>query len=146
VGSTPPGSADGHGVVAADPTTPLPAAPASVHFTATRGGGRLSWLPQAGDTSFRVLVNGNVVATTATPVFRFHRLGCNATFTVGVAAVNAVGNVSPTVAITASTAPCTPTALSLLGDKAARGGAHGDAFRKSIRVLRQQYVRRNSRT
>jgi hypothetical protein len=129
-----------------DATTPLPATPGSVHFTATRGGGTLAWLPEAGDTSFRVLVNGNVVATTATPAFRFHGLGCGATFTVGVAAVNAVGNVSPTVAVSVHTAPCSTTALTTLGRQAARGGAHGESFRKTIRGLRQQYVRRSSRT
>jgi endoglucanase len=129
-----------------DPTTPLPATPGSVRFTATRGGGKLAWLPQAGDTGFRVLVNGNVVATTATPTFRFHGLGCGATFTVGVAAVNAVGNVSPTVEVSAQTVPCSTTVLTSLGREAARGGARGESFRRTIHGLRQQYVRRSSRT
>jgi hypothetical protein len=145
-GSNPPSSDNGHGVVVPDPTTPLPAAPGSLHFTATHGGGRLSWLPEAGDIGFRVLVNGNVVTTTATPMFRFHGFGCDTTFTIGVAAVNAIGNVSPTVETPAHTAPCPTTALTALGREAVRGGAHGATFRKTIRVLRQQYALRSSRT
>lgn len=101
----------------------------------------MSWQPGSGDVNFRVLVNGNVVATTATPAFRFHGLGCNAAFTVGVAAVNAVGNVSPTVETPARTASCSATALTMLGRDAARGAS----FRKAIRVLREHYSRRSAR-
>ena len=53
-----------------------------------RRGGRLSWTAESGDVAALpgARRTGTIVATTATPAFRFHGLGCDTTFTVGVAA------------------------------------------------------------
>ena len=121
------------------PTSGPPPAPGSLHFAPTRTGGRLSWRnapADAGVIGYRVLVNGNIVATTAWPSYRFRGLGCSTSFTVGVAAYNAAGTVSPTVTAPARTAACRATRLSTLGHEAARGAA----FRKTIRLLRKQFV------
>ena len=122
------------------PASGPPPAPGSLHFAPTRTGGTLFWKDgsvSSDATGYRVLVNGNVVTTTAWHAYRFRGLGCSASFTVGVAAYNASGTVSPTVTAPARTAACRSTRASTRGHEAARRVA---AFRTTIHLLRRQFI------
>ncbi len=76
-----------------------------------------TWTPATGTlpiTGYRVLVNGNIVAVTTELAQTLSGLPCHTHFVLGVAALNSVGHVSPTLKIPAETAYCgTHAALAL---------------------------------
>ncbi len=97
----------------APPSVPTGLAVANV----TRTGADLSWQPAADDvgvTGYEVLVGGQVVGTTAIPVYRVS-LPAATTTSVAVRAVDGVGNRSSASAPLSVTTPYGPVALVPLG-------------------------------
>ncbi len=60
-------------------------------------------------TGYRVFRDGSQVGTPAAATFSFTGLTCGTTYTLGVAAVDAAGNVSGTATKSATTAACPDT-------------------------------------
>ena len=124
-------SEDAAGNVSATATTtattscPDTAAPSTPTGLATSGVGQtsvgLSWngsTDNVGVTGYRIFQNGSQIGTSFSPSYLLGGLTCGTAYTVGVAAVDAAGNVSTTattnVTTTAcpdTTAPSTPTGL-----------------------------------
>ena len=72
----------------------------------------LSWNPSSdniGVTGYRTYLNGNQVGTSASTSYGFGNLSCGATYTLGVAAVDAAGNVSGIATLAKQTAACSDT-------------------------------------
>ena len=72
----------------------------------------LSWTPatdNVGVTGYRLFQGGNQVGTSATTSFGYTGLTCATTYTLGVAAVDAAGNVSGTATKSLTTAACPDT-------------------------------------
>ena len=103
------------------PSTPTGLATSAVSQTSAT----LSWsasTDNVGVTGYRVFRSGTQVGTPTTTSFAFSGLTCGTSYTLGVAAVDAAGNVSATattsvttVACPDTTAPSTPTGLSFSG-------------------------------
>ena len=103
------------------PSTPTGLATSGVSQT----GATLSWTASTdneGVTGYQVFRGGTQVGTPSATTYSFTGLTCGTTYTLGVAAVDAAGNVSgtatKTVTTTAcpdSTAPSTPTGLATSG-------------------------------
>ncbi len=75
------------------PSTPAALATSAVGQTSMT----LSWNPSTdntGVTGYRTYLNGNQVGTSPTTSFGYSNLSCGTTYTLGVAAVDAAGNVS----------------------------------------------------
>ena len=56
--------------------------------------------------SYRLFRNGTQVAAVASTLYTFSGLACGTTYTLGIAALDESGNLSPTTVLTASTATC----------------------------------------
>ena len=99
------------------PSTPAGLAASSVTQTSVK----LSWnasTDNVGVTGYRLYSNGTQVGTSTSMSYSFTGLACGTSYTLGVAAYDAAGNVSPTATFTQSTsacpdtqAPSTPTGL-----------------------------------
>ena len=75
-----------------------------------------SWTPSTdnvGVTGYRLYRGGNQVDTTTDPAYTFTGLTCNTSYSLGVEAVDAAGNVSPRTPLTASSGACDTTAPSV---------------------------------
>src|SRR5262245_53426989 len=99
---------------AACPDTSAPSVPAGLATGAvTQTGVTLSWsasTDNVGVSGYRLFRNGVQVGTASTTSFAFTGLVCGTTYTLGVAAVDAAGNVSGTASATSATAACPDTA------------------------------------
>jgi chitodextrinase len=87
------------------PSTPNGLAASSVGQTSLT----LSWTASTdnvGVTGYRMFVNGSQVGTSSSTSYGFSGLACGTSYTLGVAAVDAAGNLSGTATITAATAAC----------------------------------------
>ncbi len=111
---------------AACPDTTPPSTPTGLTTSAvTQTAATLSWTASTdnvGVTGYRLLQNGTQVGTSATTSFNFTGLTCATTYTLGVIAVDAAGNVSGTASANVATAACpdttppsTPTGLTTSG-------------------------------
>ena len=72
----------------------------------------LSWNPSSdntGVTGYRTYLNGNQVGTSAATSYGYSNLSCATTYTLGVAAVDAAGNVSGIATLAKQTAACSDT-------------------------------------
>jgi chitodextrinase len=108
------------------PDTSAPSIPTALATSAvTQTAVTLSWtasIDNVGVTGYRMFRNGSQVATWLAPGYVFGGLACGTSYTLGVAAVDAAGNVSATASTTATTAGCadttapsTPSGLTLTG-------------------------------
>jgi chitodextrinase len=92
------------------PDNTAPTAPAGVAVTATtQTGVSLVWnaaTDNVGVTGYALYVNGTKVGTTAQTSYSFSGLSCGTSYTLGVAAYDAAGNVSSTPTVTAATYSC----------------------------------------
>jgi chitodextrinase len=106
--------------------TSAPSVPTALATSAaTQTAVTLSWsasIDNVGVTGYSMFKNGTQVATWLAPGYIFSGLSCGTTYTLGVAAVDAAGNVSATASTTATTAACTdnvapsiPSGLTLTG-------------------------------
>jgi chitodextrinase len=89
----------------APPSTPTGLATSGVGQT----GATLSWTASGdnvGVTGYRLYQGSTQVGNSATTSYAFTTLSCGTSYTFGVAAVDAAGNVSGTATISAATAPC----------------------------------------
>jgi hypothetical protein len=77
----------------------------------------LSWSASANATGYRVYLGGVQVGTTAATSYSFTAVSCATTYALGVAAVDAAGNVSGQATVAAKTSACAP------GAPAASGGS-----------------------
>jgi chitodextrinase len=59
-----------------------------------------------GVTGYRLFQNGNQIGTSAATTYQFTGLSCATSYTLGVAAVDAAGNVSGTATMSAATSSC----------------------------------------
>ena len=103
------------------PSTPTALATSAVGQTSITLGWTAS-TDNVGVTGYRTFRNGTQVATPAGTSYVFSGLACSTSYTLGVAAVDAAGNVSGTATVSQSTAACsdttppsTPTVLSTSG-------------------------------
>jgi chitodextrinase len=90
---------------ATPPSTPTGLATSAVTQTAIT----LSWTASTdnvGVAGYRVFRNGTQVATASATSHTFSGLSCGTSYTLGVAAYDAAGNVSGTAAVTRSTSAC----------------------------------------
>ena len=88
------------------PSTPTGLVPSTVGQTSFA----LSWNASTDDvgvTGYRVFRDGSQVGTPTAPTFSFTGLTCGTTYTLGVAAVDAAGNVSGTATANVAAAACT---------------------------------------
>ncbi len=108
------------------PDTSAPSTPAGLATSAvSQTSATLSWsasTDNVGVTGYRVFRSGTQVGTPTATSFAFSGLTCGTSYTLGVAAVDAAGNVSATATATVTTAACpdttapsTPTGLSSSG-------------------------------
>ena len=111
-------AAGGPGVDATPPSTPTGLTTSSV----TQSSMALSWTASTdnvGVAGYRLFRAGTQVATTASTNFSFTGLNCGTSYTLGVAAYDAAGNVSSTGVISNSTSACSgpppPTNLVVSG-------------------------------
>jgi chitodextrinase len=103
------------------PSTPTGLAASSVAQTSLQ----LSWnasTDNVGVSGYRLLLNGTQVGTSTSTSYSFTSLACGTSYTLGVAAYDAAGNVSAKATIAPSTsacpdtqAPSTPTGLGVGG-------------------------------
>ena len=96
------------------PDTTPPSTPTGL---ATSGVGQtsitLSWTASTDNvavTGYRLYVNGTQVGTSTVTNYTFNSLACGTSYTLGVAAVDAAGNVSGTAALSATSAACSGSA------------------------------------
>ena len=98
---------------AACPDTTPPSTPTGLATSAIgQTSAALSWNASTDDvavTGYRVFRDGTQVGTPTAPTFSFTGLTCGTTYTLGVAAVDAAGNVSGTATKSATTAACPDT-------------------------------------
>ena len=90
------------------PSTPSGLATSAVGATTAT----LSWTASTDDTGvtgYRLLQSGSQVGTSTTTSFTYTGLTCATTYTLGVAAVDAAGNVSGTASVNVPTAACPDT-------------------------------------
>ena len=90
------------------PSTPAGLATSAVGPTSAT----LSWNASSDDTGvtgYRVFQGGSQVGTSATTSYTYTGLTCGTTYTLGVAAVDAAGNVSGTATKNVTTAACPDT-------------------------------------
>ena len=90
------------------PSTPTALTVSAVGQTALT----LSWNPSGdntGVTGYRTYLNGNQVGTPASTSYGYSNLSCATTYTLGVAAVDAAGNVSGIATLAKQTAACSDT-------------------------------------
>jgi hypothetical protein len=102
----------------ADTTSPAPAT--SPRFTSdAKGGGTLSWSASTdniGVTGYKVFLGSTrQLGTTANLSYALTGLGCGTSYTLGVAAYDAAGNVSPTTSLPIRTPDCASSSLSTFG-------------------------------
>ena len=108
------------------PDTTPPSTPAGLATSAVaQTSATLSWtasLDNVGVTGYHVFRDGSQVGTPAVTTYNFVGLTCGTTYTLGVADVDAAGNVSGTATKSLTTAACpdttlpsTPTGLSTSG-------------------------------
>src|SRR6185312_10861225 len=92
------------------PDNTAPTAPTGVAVTATtQTGVSLVWnaaTDNVGVTGYALYVNGTKVGTTAQTSYSFSGLSCGTSYTLGVAAYDAAGNLSSTPTVTAATYSC----------------------------------------
>ncbi|OLB23594.1 MAG: hypothetical protein AUH17_06340 [Actinobacteria bacterium 13_2_20CM_68_14] len=91
-----------------DKTAPTAAGSLSVKAT-TQSGISVAWNPSTdniGVTGYALYLNGTKVGTTAQTTYTFQGLSCGTTYTLGVAAYDAAGNLSSTTTVTAATYTC----------------------------------------
>jgi chitodextrinase len=92
------------------PDTTAPSAPTGLSASATaQTSTTLSWAgasDNVGVTGYRVFLNGASVATAFTTSYVFGSLSCATSYTLGVAAVDAAGNVSGTASLSVTTSAC----------------------------------------
>jgi chitodextrinase len=92
------------------PDNTAPTAPTGVAVTATtQTGVSLVWnsaTDNVGVTGYALYVNGTKVGTTAQTSYSFSGLSCGTSYTLGIAAYDAAGNVSSTPTVTAATYSC----------------------------------------
>ena len=72
----------------------------------------LSWNPSSdntGVTGYRTYLNGNQVGTSPSTSYGYSNLSCGTSYTLGVAAVDAAGNVSGIATLAKQTAACSDT-------------------------------------
>ena len=72
----------------------------------------LSWTPSTDNTAvtgYRTYLNGNQVGTPPSTSYGYGNLSCGTTYTLGVAAVDAAGNVSGIATLAKQTAACADT-------------------------------------
>jgi len=89
----------------APPTTPSGLTPSNVGLSSIT----LSWAASSdnvGVAGYRLFLNGSQVGTSNSTSFSFGGLTCGISYTLGVAAYDAAGNVSGTATVGASTAAC----------------------------------------
>ena len=87
------------------PTTPTGLTTSGIAETSIT----LSWTASSdnvGVTGYRLYLGGNQVGTSTSASYLFSGLTCGTSYTLGVAAVDAAGNVSGTATISATTAGC----------------------------------------
>ena len=87
------------------PSTPTGLATSGVGQTSMT----LSWTASSDNvavTGYRVYLNGSQVGTSSSPSYGFSGLACGTSYTLGVAAVDAAGNVSGTATLSVTTAAC----------------------------------------
>ena len=90
------------------PSTPAGLAASSVTQTSVK----LSWnasTDNVGVTGYRLYSNGTQVGTSSSTSYSFTGLTCGTSYTLGVAAYDAAGNVSATATLTQSTSACPDT-------------------------------------
>jgi chitodextrinase len=95
----------------AQDTTP-PSTPSGLSTTAAQTSITLSWAASSdnvGVTGYRLYQNGSQVGTSSSTSYVFSGLSCATSYTLGVAAVDAAGNVSGTATTTRQTAACADT-------------------------------------
>ncbi len=89
-----------------------PTAPGGFVLTsATANELAVAWQASTDDTGvsgYRLTRNGTTVGVAPGTTFTFTGLGCNATYTLGVEALDAAGNVSPRTTLSAQTSACPP--------------------------------------
>jgi chitodextrinase len=92
------------------PDSTPPTAPTGLAVTtATQTGISVGWnasTDNVGVTGYSVYVNGTKVGTTARTSYTFSALSCGTSYTLGVAAYDAAGNVSSMTSVTAATFSC----------------------------------------
>jgi chitodextrinase len=105
------------------PTTPTGLTASAVGQTSMT----LSWNPSTDDTGvtgYRTYLNGNQVGTSPSTSYGYSNLSCATTYTLGVAAVDAAGNVSGIATLAKQTAACSDsTPPSAPGTLTATGAA-----------------------
>jgi hypothetical protein len=119
-------------------TTP-PAAPASPLFTSdAMDGGTLSWsasTDNTGVTGYRVFLGlTRQVGTTTNLSYALTGLGCGTSYSVGIAAFDAAGNVSPTTSLPIQTRDCAASSLSTFGHVAVPGAQSSGLVADAKRV------------
>ena len=90
------------------PSTPTALATSAVGQTSLT----LSWTPSSdntGVTGYRIYLNGNQVGTSPSTSYGYSNLSCGTSYTLGVAAVDAAGNVSGIATLAKQTAACSDT-------------------------------------
>ena len=90
------------------PSTPTGLATGSVSQSSVA----LSWSASTDNvavTGYRLFLNGSQVGTSTSTSYSFTGLTCGTSYTLGVAATDAAGNVSPVASVIAQTAPCSDT-------------------------------------
>ena len=90
------------------PSAPTALATSSVGPTSTT----LTWAAatdNVGIAGYRLFLNGAQVGATGSPGYSYGGLSCGTSYTLGVAAYDAAGNVSPTATVSQATSPCAPT-------------------------------------
>ena len=100
--------------------TTAPTAAASPRFTSdANGGGTLSWSASTdniGVAGYKVFLGlTRQVGTTTNLSYALTGLGCGTSYTLGVAAYDAAGNVSPTTSLPIRTPDCASASLSTFG-------------------------------
>ncbi len=107
------GTATANVATAACPDTTPPSTPTGLATSAVgQTSATLSWTASTdnvGVTGYRLFQGGTQVGTSATTSFNFTGLTCGTTYTLGVAAVDAAGNVSGTATANVATAACPDT-------------------------------------
>jgi chitodextrinase len=116
------------------PDTQPPTAPTNLRATAaTTSSVDIAWkasTDNVGVTGYRVYKGGAFVATTTATAYQFTGLACGTSYTFGVDAYDAAGNLSTRATLTAATSACPPPSgsdpvIAIAGDIA--GSGSGDS-------------------